>query len=76
MIAVKIKLGEKKKALMEQLERDTQFLAKLNIMDYSLLVGIHDRTNRPAVQDFHENLVSTTFVNLYAEPNITHDNIL
>jgi len=31
---------------MEQLERDARFLATLNIMDYSLLVGIHDRSKR------------------------------
>lgn len=39
----KIHLGAKKEAFMAQLQKDAMFLAKLNIMDYSLLVGIHDR---------------------------------
>lgn len=38
-----IKFGPlKKKKLLDQLKKDVQFLAKLNIMDYSLLLGIHD----------------------------------
>ena len=32
----------KGKALIQQLEQDVQLLAELKIMDYSLLVGIHD----------------------------------
>ncbi|KAF4304975.1 Phosphatidylinositol-4-phosphate 5-kinase core [Botryosphaeria dothidea] len=32
----------KKQAFIEQMERDVQLLKKLKIMDYSLLVGIHD----------------------------------
>lgn len=34
---------QKKKAFVEQMERDVKLLQKLRIMDYSLLVGIHDR---------------------------------
>ena len=43
----KLHLGPEKKTLfMQQLSKDAMFLASLNIMDYSLLVGIHDRTRR------------------------------
>ena len=42
----KIHLGYKKDQFIQQLRRDTDFLASLNIMDYSLLVGIHDRKTR------------------------------
>ncbi|ORY60799.1 uncharacterized protein BCR38DRAFT_46840 [Pseudomassariella vexata] len=38
-----LELGiQKKKAFMEQLQRDVKLMQKLKIMDYSLLVGIHD----------------------------------
>ncbi|XP_078545095.1 phosphatidylinositol 5-phosphate 4-kinase type-2 gamma [Lissotriton helveticus] len=33
---------EQKKAFMEKLKRDVEFLVQLKIMDYSLLLGIHD----------------------------------
>ncbi|KAJ1924578.1 Phosphatidylinositol-4-phosphate 5-kinase [Tieghemiomyces parasiticus] len=40
----KIELGPVKRGLfVEQLERDVELLKRLNIMDYSLLIGIHDR---------------------------------
>lgn len=35
-------LGPDKETLVEQLRRDSEFLSSLEIMDYSLLVGIHD----------------------------------
>lgn len=39
----KIKFGPlKKKAFLIQLKKDVELLAKLNTMDYSLLIGIHD----------------------------------
>ena len=38
----KIHVGtERKEAIMDQLKNDTDFLAELQIMDYSLLVGVH-----------------------------------
>jgi 1-phosphatidylinositol-4-phosphate 5-kinase len=38
-----LELGmQKKKLFLEQLQRDVALLKKLHIMDYSLLVGIHD----------------------------------
>lgn len=37
---IKLKLGSKRQMFLDQLEKDAQFLAKLNIMDYSLLVGV------------------------------------
>ncbi|KAI8610111.1 hypothetical protein BC830DRAFT_1213598 [Chytriomyces sp. MP71] len=32
----------KRKILVDQMEKDVTFLKKMNIMDYSLLIGIHD----------------------------------
>jgi hypothetical protein len=45
----KFHLGSKKEDFMTQIEKDAQFLASLNIMDYSLLVGIHDRSKRESI---------------------------
>lgn len=42
----KFHLGPKKADFMSQVAKDARFLAKLNIMDYSLLIGIHDRDRR------------------------------
>jgi Phosphatidylinositol-4-phosphate 5-Kinase len=38
-----IQLGPKRDTFLKQLEADARFLERLNIMDYSLLVGIHQR---------------------------------
>lgn len=35
----KLKLGSKRELFLDQIEKDANFLAKLNIMDYSLLVS-------------------------------------
>jgi len=41
----KFDVGPKKKSLIvEQLKKDASFLAELNMMDYSLLVGVHQRS--------------------------------
>lgn len=60
----KLHFGSKKAAFMAQLEKDAMFLAKLNIMDYSLLVGIHDRKLRTrdtlAVPGGRESSISVT----------------
>ena len=48
-----LELGPEKRALlMEQLRRDAEFLKELHVMDYSLLVGIHNlqRGNRDNVR--------------------------
>ncbi|KAI5953260.1 MSS4 [Candida jiufengensis] len=39
----KIKFGpDKRKLFLDQLKKDVEFLKKVNVMDYSLLLGIHD----------------------------------
>ena len=48
-----LELGPEKRAYLSvQLERDAEFLKKVNVMDYSLLVGIHNmrRGNRDNVR--------------------------
>ncbi|KAG4095197.1 SAICAR synthase-like protein [Neocallimastix lanati (nom. inval.)] len=50
----RIKLGpEKRKIFIDQIEKDAQLLAKLNIMDYSLLVGFHNlsKGNQENIRD-------------------------
>ena len=40
---IKIHIGEEAKSkLLETLAADVEFLTKLHIMDYSLLLGVHD----------------------------------
>jgi len=50
----RIKLGpEKRKLFIEQIEKDAELLAKLNIMDYSLLIGFHNlsKGNQENIRD-------------------------
>ncbi|KAI7888178.1 uncharacterized protein EV154DRAFT_539451 [Mucor mucedo] len=50
----KLKLGpQKRKMFITQLVRDVTLLAQLNIMDYSLLIGVHDmmRGNKDNIRD-------------------------
>ncbi|EKD01538.1 putative 1-phosphatidylinositol-4-phosphate 5-kinase protein [Trichosporon asahii var. asahii CBS 8904] len=49
-----LEFGPEKRALLtEQLRRDMEFLKKINVMDYSLLVGIHnmERGNRDNLRE-------------------------
>ena len=40
---MKIRIGvEKRAAILEMLESDVKFLSQLKIMDYSLLLGVHN----------------------------------
>jgi 1-phosphatidylinositol-5-phosphate 4-kinase len=49
---IKINIGdETKEKLLLTIQRDVDFLAKLNLMDYSLLVGIHDVEQAAEEQD-------------------------
>lgn len=42
-VQMKIRVGEeKRKQILAMLESDVQFLSQLKIMDYSLLLGVHN----------------------------------
>ena len=73
-----LRLGPEKRALLtEQLRRDTDFLQRMHILDYSLLIGIHNmqRGNRDLVrqntlQVFDVRLSSTTWL-VHEHPVLT-----
>ncbi|CAG9334402.1 unnamed protein product [Blepharisma stoltei] len=50
--------GERKKLLMQQIERDCELLQSLKIIDYSLLLGIHEVKER----GIHQKAASDEFV--------------
>jgi len=49
---------EKRQLLLEQLEKDSKFLQTMGVMDYSLLVGIHQR-NKGNSENIRMKLLST-----------------
>jgi len=49
---------EKRKLLLEQVEKDSKFLQTMGVMDYSLLVGIHQR-NKGNSENIRMKLLST-----------------
>jgi len=58
-------LGPEKRALLtEQLRRDSELLKQINVMDYSLLVGIHNmqRGNRDNVRSNTLKVFSVSFL--------------
>lgn len=66
----RFELGPEKRALFaEQLRRDMEFLKKMKVMDYSLLIGLHnmERGNRDNIREnqltvFHVSCVVRPFV--------------
>jgi 1-phosphatidylinositol-4-phosphate 5-kinase len=60
----KLKLGpQKAKIMLDQLDKDVNLLMDLNIMDYSLLVGVH-YLQRGNSENIRENLLSVFEVHL------------
>lgn len=65
-----LELGPDKRALLfEQLKNDTAFLQKLGIMDYSLLLGIHDmgRGNKDKIR---EGALTVFDVSFFSDPGL------
>ena len=62
----KLQLGpQKRKLFISQLMRDVKLLVRLNIMDYSLLIGIHNmvRGNKENIRDSTLQLFQVSFYN-------------
>lgn len=53
--------GDVKVTLMQKVKKDAEFLSKLNIMDYSLLVGIHDGDKVDSSDNEEENDLEDEF---------------
>jgi hypothetical protein len=47
-----------KKRIMEIIKKDSAFFAANNIIDYSLLVGVHNRSEHPKEGPFAGNINS------------------
>jgi hypothetical protein len=77
-----LELGPEKRALLsEQLRRDMEFLKKMKVMDYSLLVGIHnmERGNRDNLREnqlsmFHVSCFDTHTAELTNSPKSEVEN--
>ena len=51
-----IKVGsEYKRRIIETLKMDSDFFAENNIIDYSMLIGIHNRSEHPETFNFRNN---------------------
>ena len=67
-----LELGPEKRALLsEQLRRDQEFLKRIQVMDYSLLVGIHnmERGNRDNLRENQLTMFHVSF--MFELPNDT-----
>ena len=78
---ITLKIGkEKAKLFKEQLKRDTEWLRKMKIMDYSLLVGIHDlnkKHNNSNINDTNSNHVwICVYIFIHYPGTINIDNII
>jgi 1-phosphatidylinositol-4-phosphate 5-kinase len=70
-----LEFGPEKRALLtEQLRRDAELLKELRVMDYSLLVGIHNmqRGNRDNVRRNTLRVFSPPDVHVPPQPHATH----
>ncbi|XP_043911227.1 phosphatidylinositol 5-phosphate 4-kinase type-2 beta [Protopterus annectens] len=77
---------ENKKIFVEKLKRDVEFLALLKIMDYSLLVGIHDVDraeqeemdveDRAEEEDLENDVTGTNPIGSYGTPPDSPGNLL
>jgi len=57
----KLRVGERtKEGLIQVLKKDTDFLAKMHIMDYSMLLGVHLQTLSESVKYDKRSLLSRT----------------